>query len=115
MSSYCSDIRFFDTIICNDSCTVVVYLRQPKGRIEALKVLVKVFIRRRRRMKPNSTREIIDYSRARGEEGVKGVKAASNIVKALVDILNGTLEIGLLFHGKFGSSDSVKGLILEMV
>jgi len=27
MSSYCSDMRFFNTSVCNDSCTVVVYLR----------------------------------------------------------------------------------------
>ena len=78
-------------------------------------MLVKVLIRRRRRIKPNSTREIIDYSRVRGEEGVKGVKAASNTVKALIDILDGTLEIGLLFHSEFGSSNSVRGLIFEIV
>jgi len=76
---------------------------------------VKVLIRRRRRIKPNSTREIIDYSRVRGEEGAKGVKAASNTVKALIDILDGTLEIGLLFHSEFGSSNSVRGLIFEIV
>jgi len=76
---------------------------------------VKVLIRRRRRIKPNSTRKMINYSRVRGEEGVKGIKAASNTVKALIDILDGTLEIGLLFHGEFGSSNSVRGLILEMV
>jgi len=76
---------------------------------------VKVLIRRRRRIKPNSTREMINYSRVRGKEGVKGIKAASNTVKALIDILDGTLEIGLLFHDEFGSSNSVRGLILEMV
>ena len=78
-------------------------------------MLVKVLIRRKKRIKPNFTREMIDYSRVRGEEGVKGVKAASNTVKTLINILDGTLEIGLLFHGEFGSNDSVRGLILEMV
>jgi len=82
-------------------------------------VLVKVLIRRRRRrIKTNSTREIINYPRARGEEGLKGVEAVSNIsstVKALIDVLDGTLKIGLLFHSKFGSSGSIRGLILEVV
>jgi len=82
-------------------------------------VLVKVLIRRkRRRIKTNSTREIINYSRARGEEGIKGVEAVSNIsntVKALIDVLDGTLKIGLLFHSKFENSGSMRGLILEVV
>jgi len=82
-------------------------------------VLVKVLIkRRRRRIKTNSTREIINYPRARGKKGMKGVEAVSNIsntVKALIDIFDRTLKIGLLFHSKFGSSGSVRGLILGVV
>jgi len=109
-------MRFFDTTICNDSYTVVVYLRRPEGKIEALKVLVKVLIiRRRMRMITNSTREIIDYPRVRDEERVKEVKAISNTIKTLIDILDRTLEIGLLFHAEFESSNSMRGLILGMV
>ena len=66
-------------------------------------------------MKTNSTREMIDYPRARKEEGVKGIKVVSNTIKMLVDILDGTLEIGLLFYVEFGSSNSVGRLILGMV
>ena len=116
MSSCCSNMRFFDATICNDSYTVVVYLRRPEGKIEALKVLVKVLIiRRRMRMITNSTREIIDYPRVRDEERVKEVKAISNTIKTLIDILDRTLEIGLLFHAEFESSNSMRGLILGMV
>jgi len=71
MSGCCSDMRFFDASIYGNSCVIVVYLRWPEDKIKALKVLVKVFIReRRRRMKTNSTREMIDYPRTREEERV---------------------------------------------
>jgi len=79
-------------------------------------MLVKVLIRRRRRrMKANSTREMINYPRTRGEERMKGIEAISDTVKVLIDILDGTLKVGLLFHSEFGSSSSMKGLILSMV
>jgi len=67
-------------------------------------MLVKVLIRGRRRgVEANSTREMIDYPRSRGEEGVKGVKAVSNAVEPLIDILDRALEVGLLFCSEFGS------------
>jgi len=79
-------------------------------------MLVKVLIRGRRRgVKANSTREMIDYPRSRGEEGVKGVKAVSNTVELLIDVLNRALEVGLLFCGEFGSCSFVGYLILSML
>jgi len=79
-------------------------------------MLVKVLIRRRRkRVKANSTREIIDYLRPRGEKRVKRVEAVSNTVELLIDILDGTLEVGLLFCSEFGSCVFVGGLILSML
>jgi len=81
-----------------------------------LEVLVKVLIRGRRgRMKANSTREMIDYPRSRGEKGVKGVEAVSNAIEPLIDILDRAFEVGLLFHGEFGSSGLVGGLILSVL
>ena len=79
-------------------------------------MLVKVLIRGRRRgVKANSTREMIDYLRSRGEEGVKGVKAVSNTVELLIDVLDRALEVGLLFHSEFGSCSFVGCLILSML
>jgi len=81
-----------------------------------LEVLVKVLIRGRGgRMKANSTREMIDYLRTRGEKGVEGVKAVSNAIELLIDILDRAFEVGLLFHGEFGSSGLVGGLILSVL
>jgi len=79
-------------------------------------MLIKVLIRGRRRgVKANSTREMIDYLRSRGEEGMKGVEAVSNTVELLIDVLDRALEIGLLFHGEFGSCGFVRSLILGML
>jgi len=80
-------------------------------------MLVKILIRRRRRrrVKTNSTREMIDYPRPRGEERVKRVEAASNAVKLLIDILDRALEVGLLFCSEFGNCSFVGGLILSML
>jgi len=81
-----------------------------------LEVLVKVLIRGRGgRMKANSTREMIDYPRTGGEKRVKGVEAVSNAIEPLIDILDRAFEVGLLFHGKFGSSGLVGGLILGVL
>jgi len=81
-----------------------------------LEVLVKVLIRGRRGgMKANSTREMIDYLRSRGEKGMKGVKAVSNAIEPLIDILDRAFEVGLLFYGEFGSSSLMRGLILSML
>ena len=66
-------------------------------------------------MKANSTREMIDYLRTGGEKGVKGVEAVSNAIEPLIDILDRAFEVGLLFHGEFGSSSFVGGLILSML
>ena len=66
-------------------------------------MLVKVLIRgRRREVKANSTREMIDYPRSRGEERVKGIEAVSNAVEPLIDVLDRALEVGLLFRSEFG-------------
>ena len=79
-------------------------------------MLVKVFIRRkRRRVKANSTREMIDYPRPRGEEGVERVEVVSNTIEPLIDILDRALKVGLLFHSEFGSCSFVGGLILSML
>jgi len=81
-----------------------------------LEVLVKVLIKGRRRgMKANSTREMINYPRSRREKGVEGVEAVSDAIEPLIDILDRAFEIGLLFHGEFGSSNLVEGLILSML
>ena len=58
---------------------------------------------------------MISYPRTRGEKRVKGIEAVSNTIKALIDILDGTLKVSLLLHSKFGSSNSVRGLILRVV
>jgi len=79
-------------------------------------MLVKVLIRGRRRgVKANSTREMIDYLRSRGEERVKGVKAVSNTVEPLIDVLDRALEVGLLFCSEFGSCSFVGSLILSVL
>jgi len=79
-------------------------------------MLVKVLIRRRkRRVKANSTREIINYLRSRGEEEVKGIEAVSNAVEPLIDVLDRALEVGLLFCGEFGRCSFVGYLILSML
>ena len=73
-------------------------------------MLIKVLRRRRRRrVKANSTREMIDYLRPRGEEGVKRVEAVSNTIELLIDILDRALEVGLLFCSEFGSCSFVGG------
>jgi len=46
---------------------------------------------------------------------VKEIEAVSDTIKALIDIFDGTLKIGLLFYGEFGSSGSMRGLILRVV
>jgi len=81
-----------------------------------LEVLVKVLIRgRRERMKANSTREMIDYPRTRGEKGVEEVEAVSNAIEPLIDILDRAFEVGLLFHSEFGSGILVGVLILSVL
>jgi len=79
-------------------------------------MLVKVLIRGRRRgMKTNSTRKMIDYLRTRREEEVKGVKAVSNAVELFIDVLDRALEVGLLSHSEFGRCSFVGCLILSML
>ena len=79
-------------------------------------MLVKVLIRRRkRRVKANSTREIINYLRSRGEEEVKGIEAVSNAVEPLIDVLDRALEVGLLSCSEFGCCSFVGCLILSML
>ena len=79
-------------------------------------MLVKVLIRGRRRgMKTNSTREMIDYSRTRREKEVKGIKAVSNAVESFIDVLDRALEVGLLLHSEFGRCSFVGCLILGVL
>ena len=66
-------------------------------------------------MKTKSTREMIDYLRTRGKERMERVKAASNTIKMLIDILDRALEVGLLFHNKLGSYNFVGDLILSVL
>ena len=79
-------------------------------------MLVKVLVRRRRRgVEANSTREMIDYPRSRGEEGVKGIEAVSNAVELLIDVLDRALKVGLLFRSEFGCYSFVGCLILSVL
>jgi len=79
-------------------------------------MLVKVLIRGRRGgVKANSTREMIDYLRSRGEKGVKGVEAISNAVEPLIDVLDRALEVGMLFRSEFGCCSFVRCLTLSML
>jgi len=79
-------------------------------------MLVKILIRERRRgMKANSTREMIDYLRSRGKEGVKGIKAVSNTIELLIDVLDRALEVGLLFRSEFERCSFVGCLILSVL
>jgi len=79
-------------------------------------MLVKVLRRRkRRRVKTKSTREMINYPRTRGKEGIERVEVASNAIEMLINILDRALEVGLLFHSKFGSYSFVGDLILSML
>jgi len=79
-------------------------------------MLVKILIRERRRgMKANSTREMIDYLRSRGKEGVKGIEAVSNTIELLIDVLDRALEVGLLFRSEFGRCSFVGCLILSVL
>jgi len=79
-------------------------------------MLVKVLLRRRnRRVKTNSTREMINYLRSRGEKRMKRVEAASNTIEPLIDILNRALEVGLLFCSEFGSCGFVGNLLLSIL
>ena len=66
-------------------------------------------------MKANSTREMIDYLKTREKERIKRIEAISNTVKVLIDILDGALKVGLLFHSEFESSSSVRSSILSML
>jgi len=79
-------------------------------------MLVKVLIRGRRGgMKANSTREMIDYLRSRGEKGVKRIEAVSDTIELFIDILDRVFEVSLLFHDEFGSCGLVGGLILSVL
>jgi len=79
-------------------------------------MLVKVLIGGRRRgMKTNSTREMIDYSRTRREKGVKGIKTVSNAVEPFIYVLDRALEVGLLLHSEFGRCSFVGCLILSVL
>ena len=46
---------------------------------------------------------------------MKRIETVPNAIKTLINIFNGALEIGLLFHGKFGSNSSVRGLVFSML
>jgi len=79
-------------------------------------MLVKVLIRGRRRgVKANSTREMINYLKSRGEAEVKGIEAVSNAVEPLIDVLDRALEVSLLFRSEFGRCSFVGCLILSVL
>jgi len=40
MSDYCSDMGFFNTVICDNSSAIRRYLRCSEGMVKALKILV---------------------------------------------------------------------------
>jgi len=58
---------------------------------------------------------MIDYLKTREKERIKRIEAISNTVKVLIDILDGALKVGLLFHSEFESSSSVRSSILSML
>jgi len=79
-------------------------------------MLVKVLIRGRRRgMKTNSTREMIDYPGTRREEGVKRIKTVSNAVEPFIDVLDRALEVGLLSRSELGRCSFVGCFILSVL
>ena len=46
---------------------------------------------------------------------MKRIKAASNAIEPLIDILDRALEVGLLFCSEFGSCSFVRSLILSVL
>jgi len=58
---------------------------------------------------------MINYSQTKREERMKRIKTISNTIKVLVDVFDSTLGIGLLFHSKFGNSNSIRELVLSIL
>ena len=46
---------------------------------------------------------------------MKGIKTVPNTVKVFVNVFDGALEVGLLFCSEFGSTNSVRGLVLSVL
>jgi len=53
--------------------------------------------------------------RTREKERIERIEATSNAVETLINVLNGALEVSLLFHSEFGSCGSVGDLILSVL
>jgi len=66
-------------------------------------------------MKANSTREMIDYSRAWRKKGMKGVETLHNVIEVFIDIFDGAFKLWLLSCSELGSSNSVGWLIFRML
>ena len=45
------------------------------------------------------------------KEKIKGIKTVPNTIKVFVNIFDRALEISLLFHSEFGSTDSCYDLV----
>jgi len=56
-------------------------------------------------MKANSTREMIDYSRAWRKEGMEGIKTLHNAIEAFVDIFDGAFKLCLLSCSELRGGD----------
>jgi len=78
--------------------------------------MIEVFIGQgRRRIEGNSTREIIDYSQTRRKKFVKGIKTFIDTIETFIDILNGALEVHLLFSGEFRYSKPMRWMVFCML
>jgi len=58
---------------------------------------------------------MINYSRTRVKERMKGIEAISNPIKVLIDVLDRDFKVGLLFHSEVGSNSSIRDMILSIL
>jgi len=58
-------------------------------------------------VKANSTRELIDYSRAWRKEEIEEVETLPNTIEVFIDIFDGALKLCLLLCSELGDGDSV--------
>jgi len=58
---------------------------------------------------------MINYSRTRVKERMKGIEAISNPIEVLIDVLDRDFKVGLLFHSEVGSNSSIRDMILSIL
>jgi len=66
-------------------------------------------------MESNSTREMIDYSWTRRKKEMKRIETFIDTIEAFIDILNGALEVCLLFNSELRYSKSMRGVIFSIL